>query len=156
MTGLLSEPKKIELLNHEDEYVRAWTIQLLCEDRMPSDKALKTFKKMAKEDQSAVVRLYLASASQRIQFNDRWPILEELVKHKQDVKDHNLPNMLWYALEPMVPDHSEKALTLAVTGQIPLLQELVPRRMAAKKPPKNQAQILHGKSTFKKLHLALM
>ena len=91
---------------------------------------------MAKEDQSAVVRLYLASASQRIQFNDRWPILEELVKHKQDVKDHNLPNMLWYALEPMVPDHSEKALNLAVTGQIPLLQELVPRRMAAKKTAK--------------------
>ena len=50
VTGLLSEPKKIELLNHEDEYVRAWTVQLLCEDRMPCDKALKTFKKMAKEE----------------------------------------------------------------------------------------------------------
>ena len=73
---------------------------------------------------------------QRIQYDQRWPILEELVKHEKDVKDHNLPNMLWYALEPMVPDHSEKALTLAVTGQIPLLQELVPRRMAAKKTAK--------------------
>ncbi len=136
VTGLLTEKRKIELLNHEDEYVRAWTIQLLCEDRKPSDEALENFKKMAKEDPSAVVRLYLASAAQRIQFNDRWPILEELVKHKKDVKDHNLPNMLWYALEPMVPDHSEKALTLAVTGQIPLLKELVPRRMAATKTAK--------------------
>ena len=28
VTGLLTESKKIQLLNHEDEYVRAWTIQL--------------------------------------------------------------------------------------------------------------------------------
>ena len=91
---------------------------------------------MAKEDPSAVVRLYLASAAQRIQFADRWPILEELVKHENDVKDHNIPRMLWYAVEPMVPENSEKALTLAVTGQIPLLQELVPRRMAVKQSAK--------------------
>ena len=47
VTGLLTEKRKIELLSHEDEYVRAWTIQLLCEDRNPSDEALENFNKMA-------------------------------------------------------------------------------------------------------------
>ena len=136
VTGILETEQKLLLLNHENEYIRSWSIQLLCEDGKPSENALAAFKKLAKEDPSPVVRLYLAAAMQRIQYDQRWPILEELVKHEKDVKDHNIPRMLWYALEPMVPDHSEKALTLAVTGQMPLLQELVPRRMAVKKSAK--------------------
>ncbi len=129
--GGLNEAAMIKLLGHEDEHIRSWTVQLLCEDKNPSGEARKEFVKMAANDPSAVVRLYLTSAARRMAFEHRWPLLEELVKHEKDAKDHNIPKMLWYALEPMVPDHTEKALTLAVTGKISLLQELVPRRMAA-------------------------
>ncbi len=131
--GSLDEKQMLKLLDHDDEYVRAWTIQLLCESKNPSAEACKKFTSMATNDPSAVVRVYLAAATQRMEFDKRWPVLTELVKHEKDANDHNIPRMLWYSIEPMVPEHSAKALTLAVSGKIPLLQELVPRRMAVKK-----------------------
>src|SRR5205814_5604056 len=40
----------VNALGDTDEYVRAWAIQLLCEDRSPADGALQTFARMARED----------------------------------------------------------------------------------------------------------
>ena len=45
------------------------------------------------------------------------------------MEDHNIPRMLWLALEPMVPENQAKALTLAVSSKMPKLQEFVPRRI---------------------------
>ena len=132
------------LLDHDDPYVRAWAIQLLCnetkvdafyladvaEAECPvSDDVLKKFSEMAANDSSPVVRLYLASAAQRLPFADRWDILGELAKHEEDIDDNNLPRMYWFGLEPMVPKHPEKALELAVAGKIPNLQDFVARRI---------------------------
>ena len=50
---------------------------------------------MAKADKSAHVRLYLASALQRIEVGKRLPILEGLLARADDAKDHNLPLMYW-------------------------------------------------------------
>ena len=121
--------RMIELLSHSDEYVRAWSIQFLCEDKKPSLKALDKFNDLAKSDKSPVVRLYLAAALQRLPFEQRWSILEALAAHEEDVEDHNIPRMLWLALEPMVPENQEKALTLALSSKMPKLQEFVPRRI---------------------------
>jgi hypothetical protein len=52
---------------------------------------------LAKNDASPVVRLYVASAAQRIAVSKRLPILEGLFAHAEDVADHNLPLMYWYA-----------------------------------------------------------
>ncbi|MDG2213962.1 MAG: hypothetical protein P8M70_09040, partial [Verrucomicrobiota bacterium] len=119
----------IELLNHPDEYIRAWSVQFLCEDKKPSAKALERFNDLAKSDKSPVVRLYLAAALQRLPFEQRWSILGSLAAHEEDVEDHNIPRMLWLALEPMVPENQAKALTLAVSSKMPKLQEFVPRRI---------------------------
>jgi putative membrane-bound dehydrogenase-like protein len=118
------------MLNNKDEHVRAWAIQLLCEDGNPSEGALKKFAELAEEDKSPVVRLYLAAALQRLEFDQRWPILEALSKHGEDVDDNNIPRMLWFALEPMVPEHPQQALKLAVSGKMPKLQQFVARRIA--------------------------
>ncbi|MBT3481925.1 MAG: hypothetical protein HN457_10915 [Opitutales bacterium] len=117
------------LLDHEDEYCRAWAIQLLGEDRDFSANTLSRFKQMAKNDSSPVVRLYLASALQRMEFEDRWPILETLASREEDREDANIPRMLWFALEPMVPGNADRALALAINSGAPNLQEFVPRRM---------------------------
>jgi hypothetical protein len=84
---------------------------------------------MAEKDPSPIVRLYLASAVQRLPFANRWRILEGLVSHAEDIKDNNLPRMYWYALEPMVLGHEREALKLAAVGKIPILPEYVARRM---------------------------
>ena len=74
---------------------------------------------MAKDDPSQVVRLYLASAVQRLPFAQRWSILQGLVSHVEDVTDNNLPRMYWFALEPMVPEYPRESLELVMAGTLP-------------------------------------
>lgn len=117
------------LLDHEDEYCRAWAVQLMGEDREFSDATRRKFLQLAKTDPSPVVRLYLASVLQRMSFRERWPLLEALASREEDREDANIPRMLWFALEPMVPGNSERALSLAVNSGAGNLQEFVARRM---------------------------
>jgi len=126
-----TEALTMESLKSPMEYVRAWAIQLACEDGNPSEAELAEFAKMAKEDPSAVVRLYLASAAQRIEIPKRWPILNALAAHAEDVTDHNLPLMLWYAAEPAVAADVVKGAELMTQCQFPKVQEFISRRIAA-------------------------
>ncbi|MFT5469398.1 MAG: putative membrane-bound dehydrogenase-like protein [Verrucomicrobiales bacterium] len=144
VTGNLDEERLLNLCGDSYEYVRAFAIQFLCEDGPPSASAQARFAEMAIDDDSAVVRLYLAAALQRMPFDQRWPILTNLAKHAEDIEDNNIPRMLWFALEPMVPANPDKSLEVAVNGRIPKLQEHVARRLVsgdlavqqAKKGPK--------------------
>ncbi|MCB1062174.1 MAG: hypothetical protein KDN20_04535 [Verrucomicrobiae bacterium] len=129
--GSLDEERLLELLAHDDEYVRAFSIQFLCEDREPSKAALDRFAQMASDDASAVARLYLASALQRLDHEQRWPILSNLAQHAEDIEDNNIPRMLWFALEPMVPEFPERSLQLAIGGKLPKLQEFTARRLVS-------------------------
>lgn len=161
VTGGLNRDRLFDLLSHDDEHVRAWAIQLITDanginafqpesadapalasqlsaSALPNT-VLQRFTSMAWTDPSQIVRLYLASAVQRLPFPERWPILEGLVSHAEDVSDNNLPRMYWFALEPMVPGYPEESLSLAVSGKIPAIQEFVARRLvsgsgASKKP----------------------
>jgi len=143
VTAGLDRDRLMKLLAHEDPYVRGWAIQFLCdlsnlnafqdasgaELATVDDAILDQFANMAMDDPSPVVRLYLASAIQRMPFADRWRILEGLASHGEDVDDNNLARMYWFALEPMVPGNERAALKLAVGGKIPTLVEFVARRM---------------------------
>src|SRR5258708_24640960 len=100
------------------EYVRAWTIQLMCEGNKIPPGATADFARMAWEDKSRVVRLYLASALQRMPVEDRWPVLEGLSAHAEDANDHNLPLVVWCAAEPMTTQNSKRALTMAESTKL--------------------------------------
>jgi len=121
----------VELLSHEDEHIRAWTVQLLSENNQVSETIRSEFLQMADRDSSAVVRLYLASALHRLPIDQRWEILAALARRGEDVSDPNIPRVLWLALEPAVTSFPEKALEVAMAGRIPFLQESVARRMVS-------------------------
>jgi putative membrane-bound dehydrogenase-like protein len=129
--GAVDEKLVLAELKHEDAYVRSWAIQLACEDRSPSEAVVAEFAKLAAADPSPVVRLYLASALQRMEPGRRWEILRGLVAHAEDAADHNLPCLYWYALEPLVGVDRVKALKVAAEGKVPALREYVARKMAA-------------------------
>ena len=80
---------------------------------------------------SPIVRLYLASAAQRLTVEQRLPIVEALVAHGEDAGDVNLPFMYWYALEPVVASNPAAAASLLGKVKLPILQEYIARRMAA-------------------------
>jgi len=129
--GSLGESELMELLSHRDQYVRAFAIQFLCEDKNPSSAVRARFVEMAKNDGSPVVRMYLAAALQRMPHAQRWPILENLAQHADDAQDNNIPRMLWFALEPMVPLYPNKSLDLAMKGKLSNLREHVARRLVS-------------------------
>jgi len=131
VTHGLSERDLQGLLSHESEYVRSWAVYLLVEGKNPSDGTLKLFAKMAREDTSPLVRLYLASALQRTPPAKRWDVLSGLVAHAEDASDQNLPLMVWYAAEPVVELDMPRALTMAEGSKLPRLFPFTVRRVAA-------------------------
>ncbi|MBL8803660.1 MAG: DUF1080 domain-containing protein [Planctomycetes bacterium] len=113
------------------EYVRAWSIQLELEDKQASPQTLAEFERLAENDPSPVVRLYLASALQRLPLDSRWGVAERLARRADDADDHNIPLLLWYGVEPLVATDLTRALKLAREAQIPLLAKFIVRRAAA-------------------------
>ena len=127
----IASPLMSELLQDREEYVRAWGIQLAAENDKHTTTLLKEFARLAREDQSPVVRLYLASALQRLPVAQRGEILEGLLAHAEDAKDHNLPLMYWYAAEPVVAQGTVSAAKLLAKTKIPQVREYITRRMTA-------------------------
>jgi putative membrane-bound dehydrogenase-like protein len=128
VTGAWNADTLIQILDDADEYVRAWAVQLLTEDGSPSPAVLDSFLRMAQQDASAVVRLYLASALQRISEEQRWPIASALMAHGEDAADHNQPKILWLGIEPLVPRNPAMALEHAGRSRIPQLAQFIARR----------------------------
>jgi putative heme-binding domain-containing protein len=140
-TGGLDEPLAMKLFHKKNEYIRAWTIQLLLDAKPASPELLKELLRLAQEDPSPVVRLYVASALQRIPVHERWDIMAALDQHGEDANDHNLPFMYWYAAEPLATDNIQHALSLAEGAKIPRMLEFTVRRTAALGTPEALAAI---------------
>lgn len=127
----LTETRGLALLDHSDEMVRAWTIQLMAEGKNLSDDALKKLAAMAREDVSPVVRLYIASALLRTAPERRWEVLEGLLSHGEDSQDHNLPLMYWYAAEGSVAADTKRGVQLLAKSKINIVRQYITRRIAA-------------------------
>lgn len=147
--------KLVAHLDDKNEYVRAWAIQLLCEDRSVSTTVLDKFAEMAKKDASPVVRLYLSAALQRLPKDQKWEIATALSQREEDKSDHNIPHMLWFGIEPLVMEDPGKYLALAQKTEIPMISQYMARRMVdademdllvadLSKADKNQYNLLVG------------
>ena len=133
ITQNLPAARLMPLLDHPEPYVRGWAIQLLGEDKSFDQAALEKLASMAGKDPSPVVRLYLASALQRMPLEQRWPIAQNLVAHAEDAADHNLPKMIWYGVEPLAATDAPRALALAARSKLPLVAPFIARRAIAAK-----------------------
>lgn len=116
-------------------YVRGWLVQLWLENQPPTPALMQAMKVLARTDPSPIVRLYLASGLQRIAPRQRFGILEGLLSHVEDVNDHNLPLMYWYAAEPLASVDASRALEVAARGRLPLVQSYMARRVASESTP---------------------
>jgi hypothetical protein len=118
------------LTEDEHESIRAWAVRLITDLESVSPESLKKFATLARKDESALVRLHLASALQKLPFNDRWEIAEGLAGRAEDADDPMIPLMIWYGVEPLVKHSRGRALTLASRSKIPLVRQYIARRMA--------------------------
>ncbi|MGH7201917.1 MAG: PVC-type heme-binding CxxCH protein, partial [Planctomycetaceae bacterium] len=148
---MLSTQRCLTAMEDDNEFVRAWGIQLLTEQSVSGtgvspvssdpphrrdagatdNRVLQRFVDLSRNDQSPVVRLSLASALQRLPLEQRWDIAHALLAHGEDAGDHNLPLMIWYGVEPLVLHDLDRSMTLAEESRIPLVSRFIIRRAAA-------------------------
>jgi hypothetical protein len=102
----------------------------LVENRPDNPALAERLASLARNDSSSLVRLYLASALQRLPLELRWNLAEALVQHRADAGDANLPLMIWYGIEPLVPQEPERALDLASRSGLPRVTRFILRRSA--------------------------
>src|SRR5262249_49444137 len=133
-----------QALGDSDAHVRAWTIQLLCEQSPVEETWLERFAALARTDPSPMVRLYLAAALERLPVGDRRAIATGLRAHGEDAADATLPLRLWSAAEPLAADNPGRALALAEEAQIPLVRSFLARRIAALGTPESTALLVTG------------
>jgi putative membrane-bound dehydrogenase-like protein len=108
--GAFDEAIAEKTLAHKSPWVRSWAVRLLGESGQVSDKMLAHFASLAAKDEAPEVRSQLASTAQRLIKQDVLPLLQNLMKHKEDAKDPCLPLMIWLALEPRVPKQGNATL----------------------------------------------
>lgn len=148
VTNGLSEEDLSNFMSDADEYIRSWAIQLAVEDEAVSDETLAQFASMAKNDNSALVRLYLTSAVLRLEPENRWGVMEALVQRQEDLEDHNMPLMLWYAVEPLVDIDADRALTLAEKASNTLILEYTVQKLNELKTAEATAALQKHKNSL--------
>ena len=124
-----TESELVGFLQHPSLHVRRWAIRFLVDRSVPGRAALDALVRLATHEDSAKVRLALASALQKIPVEPRWDIAASLARHAEDAADSYLPLMIWYGIEPLLVTDVRRGLQWALAARIPLLRRFVTRRL---------------------------
>lgn len=114
-----------------DEQFRVWRVRLLSDGPMTSDSDRLALEMLADHERSGLVLTYLASALQRLPLANRWGLATELVDRSEFADDRVLPLMIWYGIEPSVPESPELAAEFATNAKMPKLMRFTARRLAS-------------------------
>ena len=116
-------------LRDANEHIRLWAVRLLVDRGVPKGELLVQLQELARSDRSGLVRLFVASALQRMDLPDRWSVANRLAAHDEDSTDRVQPLMIWYGIEPAIPTNPRRALAMARATAMPLLRRHIARRL---------------------------
>lgn len=130
-------------LDDPDEHIRAWAIRFI-RDRWPLDTvmsarphgdqasaaAAQQLTELAREENSPLVRLILASTLQRMPIRLRSSLATTLARHGEDAEDQNIPLMVWYGLIPVADAYPSELVKVAIASKLPTVRRLIARRLA--------------------------
>ena len=126
--NLLDDTLLAASLKDADPAVRGWTVRLIAQQWTAGIPALSV---LAKTEPSPQVRRELASALSSLPLAQRAAIAEPLLSRAEDAKDHNIPLLLWYGIEPLVGADAARGLALAALSQHPRTTDFIYRRLAS-------------------------
>lgn len=127
----LERSRLLALLNHGDENLRVWAIQLLLDRELPPEPEVQALIARSKTEKSGLVLTFLASAMGRVHVALRLDLASALVRHGELAGDPVYPRMVWYGMEEAVAADPERAVELARVSEIPLLWRLISRRLTS-------------------------
>ena len=135
--NLLDDALLAASLKDVDPSVRGWAVRLIAQQWTAGVPALA---ELAKTESSAQVRRELASALSYLPLSQRAAIAEPLLARAEDAKDHNIPLLLWYGIEPLVGADAARGLALATVSRHPQTTDFIYRRLAS--DARARAQVL--------------
>ena len=135
-----------ELLNHRDEHVRVWAIRLLTDfwplDTLmgpqpdvvyPTDESTyDAFLNLARNGESGLVKLQLASTLQRLPVDRRAKLAAALVTDERFAADPYLPALTWYGLIPLDETAPQSLVEIARNCRWPLTLQWISRSLASR------------------------
>ncbi|MBC8291306.1 MAG: c-type cytochrome, partial [Planctomycetes bacterium] len=103
VSGGFDDVLAVQTLKSDHEYVRAWTVRLLCDERKVSRYITTRLRGISfefTETYSEVVRCQLACSAKRLPARQGLPIIEGLIRTSLGANDSQLlPLLLWWAIE---------------------------------------------------------
>ena len=99
LCGGLTDDVAKSVLGHEDQFVRSWTVRLLCDKRHVAPQIARALADLAADEAYIEVRKQLASSAKRLPAKHALPIIRNLLKYDEDGSDIHQPLLLWWALE---------------------------------------------------------
>ncbi|MBU6401056.1 MAG: HEAT repeat domain-containing protein, partial [Verrucomicrobia bacterium] len=125
---------------HPNKDVRTWTVRLLGDARHVSPPIQKRLVELARTDPSPVVRNQLACTAKRLPGPDALPIVRELLQRDEDVRDPQIPLLLWWAIENKALSDRPAVLALFDTPSLwqrPIVRAFVTERLARRYAAEN-------------------
>jgi putative membrane-bound dehydrogenase-like protein len=143
--GDVKNAELLTLLHDPDEHARVWAIRLLTDfwpldtivgprvDAVYSDDAATRmeFLRMAKDDESGLVHLALASVLQRLPVNRRAELATALVTNERFANDRDLPLLVWYGLIPLAEQDPQALASIARQCRWPVTLKWMTRFLAS-------------------------
>ncbi len=131
--GLTDEVAEL-LLKHEDQFVRAWTVRLLCDDYSVEPQIARALAEVAGHESYLSVRGQLASSAKRLPAKDALPIIRNLLKYDEDATDIFQPLLIWWAIEAKATGEGRDLILSAVLNDKdvwnrPLVKEHLTERL---------------------------
>ena len=133
VTGALDTPLAAKTLDSPHEYVRAWTIRLLGDDRLCPPALLAEFVRMARYDSSIVVRCQLACTAKRLPASAALPILEQSLRRDEDAEDVQMPLLIWWGIEDKAISDTSLVMQILESADLwqrPLMNRFIIERLA--------------------------
>lgn len=133
--------------------VVSWAVQLAGEELIQQPAVVARLAELAARSDHPAVRLHLASIAQRLPLEQRFTVLLPLLSAPAD--DY-LTRMIWYALEPVVAENSDRVDQLLQGAAQPVWQELMARRLALLESPTGLDRVIRwlGRTTTPAAQLA--
>lgn len=132
LSGGFDEELAARTLQHQDPFVRTWTIRLLCDDHIVSDTIAEQLAALARTEPNVEVRCQLACSARRLPPAQAIPLVRSLLDRDEDVDDTFNPLSIWWAIEAKADEGREQVVDMFRDEAIwsrPLVKQYIAERV---------------------------